>query len=107
MHDIGDAVRLWVVWRNEAGVQTAATTTLHVRKPDGTVTLVANSSAAVEDETLAEAATGQTLSGVTGVYKAQVTADQAGRHDYRWTATGAVTEVSEGWFDVRVRRVTP
>lgn len=105
-HDIGDAVRLWVAFRDEANAQTAPDTVeLYVRAPDGEVTLVANAAADGADETLAEAALGETLSGVTGVYKAVVVPDEAGTWRYRWEATGSVTERQAGWFDVRLDRV--
>ena len=106
VHDIGDVVSLWSVFRNELGVQTAPTAvTLTVRRPTGAVALVTNRAAEAGEETLAEAATGQTLSGVTGVYRGDVDIDVAGLWWYRWQGTGTVVEAEEGSFGVRRRRV--
>ena len=105
--DVGDVLTLWAAFRDQTGAQAAPTAVvLTVRKPDGTSSVVANSAASAPDETLAETATGQMLSGVTGVYKATLTIDQAGTWRYRWAGTGAVAEMEQGVFMVRRDRVT-
>jgi len=105
-HDIGDAVRLWAVFRDIDGVQADPTAvTLIVRDPSGNDATVSNSSAVAGDVTAAATATGQTLADETGVYKADVTVDEAGFWQYEWTGTGAVAEVIPGWIEVRRRRV--
>lgn len=105
-HDIGDAVRLWCVFRDESGDQAAPTSvTLIVRDPSGNDASVATTPATAGDVTNAATATGQTLTDETGVYKASVTVDEAGFWHYEWTGTGAVVEVEPGWLEVRRRRV--
>ena len=105
-HDIGDAVRLWCVFRDEVGVQAAPTTvTLTVRHPDGTVEDVETLEAIEADLTAAQAATGQTLEDEVGVYKAVVTPDIDGWWLYKWSGAGAVVEQEPGWFAVRRDRV--
>lgn len=104
-HDIGDVVTLWAIFRNSAGAQTATTATLMVRTPDGEETEATVAPAQASDEAAAEAATGETLSGVTGVYKATIDIDQSGRWEYRWEGSGAVTEATEGQFRVRRQHV--
>lgn len=102
VHDIGDLVTLWAVFRNEAGTQTAPTTvTLTIRKPDGTVEEATVVAVEAGEETQAEAATGETLSGVTGVYKAEIGVTQSGTWRGRWDGDGAVQEVGEVRFYVR------
>ena len=105
-HDIGDAVRLWGVFRDQNGTQADPTTvTLIVHHPDGEDETVVTSSASVGEVGLAATATGQTLEDETGVYKATVTPDEAGFWQYEWTGAGAVVEVIPGWLEVRRRRV--
>ena len=106
-HDIGDAVRLWAVFRDESGSQAAPTTvTLIVHHPDGEDESVGTFEAVAGDVTNAATATGQTLVDETGVYKASVTPDEAGFWYFEWTGSGAVVEVIPGWFEVRRRRVS-
>ena len=105
-HDIGEAVRLWAVFRDIDGDQAApSTVTLIVHHPDGEDESVDNDPAGSGDVTAAATATGQTLVDETGVYYADVTPDEAGWWQYEWTGTGAVAEVEPGWFAVRRRRV--
>lgn len=105
-HDVGDVARLWSVWRNAAGDQTAPTTlALRIRHPDGTVESVAPTPAEAGDETAAEAALDQTLSGVTGVYRVDVAFDASGLWLYTWDATGTVAEAETGAVIVRRDRV--
>ena len=105
-HDIGDVVSVWAVFRDEAGTQAAPTAVvLTVRKPNGVVGTNSNTGATGGEETLAEAATGETLSGVTGVYRGDIDVDVAGKWWYRWQGTGAIVEAEEGFFMVRRRRV--
>jgi hypothetical protein len=105
-HDVGDVIRLWAVFRDAAGAQVAPTTVeLTVRTPAGAVSTATVTPAEVADETLAEAATGETLSGVTGVYRSDVAITQSGRWWYRWAGSGSLVEAEEGRFDVRQRRV--
>jgi hypothetical protein len=94
------------VFRDIDGDQAAPTAvTLIVRDPSDNDGTVGNSAATADDVTAAAAATGQTLVDETGVYKADVTVDEAGWWHYEWTGTGAVAEVEPGWFEVRRRRV--
>jgi hypothetical protein len=105
-HDIGDAVRLWSVFRDESGDQAAPTTvTLIVHHPDGEDESVATTPAVAGDVSNAATATGQTLADETGLYKASVTPDEAGFWHYEWTGVGAIAETEQGWFEVRRRRV--
>lgn len=109
-NDIGDAVRLWAVFRTEAGAQAAPTSvTLIVRDPSGTDTTVSNSAGESGDGAIASAAIvaagGAALVDETGLYKATVTPDVAGWYWYEWTGAGAVVETQPGWFEVRRRRV--
>jgi hypothetical protein len=102
VHDIGDEITLWAVFRDEEGAQAAPTTvTLAVRDPDGDYEVITHEAAAAEDEEAAEAATGETLTGVTGVYKATLAIDQAGIWVYRWVGEGTVAEVEPSVFYVR------
>lgn len=106
-HDVGDAVRLWAVFRDEAGAQAdPGLVTLAVRHPDYTVEDIPTEPAEAGDETLAEEAMGETLTGVTGVYKAVVEPDAGGVWWYRWAGEGAVMEAEESWFAVNFRRVS-
>jgi hypothetical protein len=87
-YDIGDAVRVSVTFRNEAGALANPTSvTLTVRAPDETVTTVSNSTS------------------TTGIYSGVVTPDAEGVWRYRFTGTGAVAQAQEGMFTVRRRRV--
>ena len=105
-HDIGDAVRLWVAFHNEAGAQAAPTlVTLIVHTPAGVDATVANADAIAGDLTIASAAVGETLAATTGVYKASVAATSAGLWRFEWTGVGVVDEVQSGWFEVRRRMV--
>jgi len=105
-HDIGDTVRLWAAFFDEAGDQTApGLVTLIVRSPDGTDTTVANEAAVEADLDIASAAVGTTLATETGVYKASVQVDQAGFWYYEWTGVGTVDEVQPGGWEVPRRRV--
>ena len=105
-YDIGDAVVLYAVFRDEAGDQADPTAvTLLVRDPSGNTAEESNAAAQAGDETAAETATGQTLSGVTGVYKATVTVDEAGWWHYKWVGSGNVAEMEASWIEVRRDRV--
>jgi hypothetical protein len=105
-HDVGDLVRVWAVFRDMSGAQAAPdTVTLVARAPDGTEATVANTPAAAEDEAAAEAATGEALSGVTGVYRGDIAVDQAGAWWYRWQGIGTVSKAGESSFRVKPRRV--
>jgi hypothetical protein len=100
--DIGDLVTLWQVFRDGTGAQADPdTVTLTVRKPDGTVYEETSTAAEAEDEAAAEEATGATLSGVDGVYKAEIDVDQSGTWRLRWDGTGAVQESATDSFYVR------
>lgn len=102
VHDVGDVVTLWAVFRDEAGVQAdPSTVTLTVREPQGDVVDVPAVAAEAEDEEAAEAATGQTLTDVTGVYRAELEITQGGRYRYKWEGTGTVDEVEASSFYVR------
>ena len=107
-HDVGDVVRLWAAFFDEAGAQTAPTTvTLIVRDPADVDTTISNEAAVSGDVTLAAAATGSTLADETGVYKAVVETSGAlpGVWRYEWEGAGIVDEVQSGWFEVRPRKV--
>lgn len=105
-HDIGDAVRLWAAFFDEAGAQAAPdTVTLIVRDPSDNDATVANVPAVTGDLTIASTAVGATLATTTGVYKASVTADEAGVWCYEWTGVGTVDETQTGFFEVRRRKV--
>jgi hypothetical protein len=105
-HDVGDIRTVWAVFRNTAGTQTATTAALTYIKPGATTSLAATVlPAEAGDEAAAEAALEETLSGVTGVYKAALTLDTEGVWYYRWEGTGSVTEAGGGFFTVRRRRV--
>jgi len=105
-HDIGEAVRIWVAFRDIDGDQADPTAvTFIVHHPDGEDETVANSQASAGDVTAAATALGQTLVDETGVYKTDVTPDEAGFWHFEWTGTGNVVEVEPGWFEVRRRRV--
>lgn len=102
IHDIGDVVTLWAVFRDEDGAQTDPTTvTLSVRDPQGNVTDAGADAAEAGDEEAAEAATGETLTGVTGVYRADLPVTLGGRWRYRWDATGDIAESETGSFYAR------
>jgi hypothetical protein len=105
-HDIGDTVRLWVAFFDEAGAQADPdTVTLDVEDPAGVVTQPSVTAAEAGDLTIASASVGVTLATVTGVYKAAVDVDQAGHWEYAWYGVGTVDERDEGWFQVRRQRV--
>ena len=105
-HDIGDVVRLWSAFFDEAGAQAApGAVTLIVRTPAGADSTVANSGASAGDLTIASTAVGTTLATTTGVYKATVSATEAGVWWFEWTGVGTVDEVQSGWFEVRRRLV--
>lgn len=105
-HDVGDLVTLWSVFTDALGAQADPTAvTLTVRDPSGVESSVTPSPAVEGDLPVASAATGQTLTDVTGVYKGEVAIDSSGLWRYRWEGTGAITEAGEGSFHVRRQRV--
>lgn len=83
MYEVGDGINLRHTVLNPDGVATAATVTLLVTKPDGTTDTPAVSTSS------------------TGVYDAATfVADQAGYWVFRWSAAGAVVDVTDGSFTV-------
>lgn len=105
-HDIGDLVRLWAIFYNEAGTATDPTAvTCTLAHPDGTVEALTPEAASAGDLTIASAALGVTVEATTGLYKTSFTPDEAGVWRYRWNATGTVEEAQHGWIDVAVDQV--
>ena len=105
-HDVGDLVVLWVAFHDADGAQAEPTdVTFAVRLPDGTVEAQEPVAAVEAELPAASEAVGATLAEVTGVYRVSLEVDQMGPHWYRWEATGAVDEVVEDSFNVRVRNV--
>lgn len=85
--DIGDSVRLTATFTNLAGSLTNPTTVVcTIRRPDGNSSTLSNSTSS------------------TGVYTADVTVDQSGEWNYRWSGTGALVVAEEGSFYVRERK---
>jgi hypothetical protein len=90
LHDIGDAVRLFIDFKTLAGAAADPTTvTLTVQAPDGTTTTPAHSNPS------------------TGRYEAVVTLDQAGVWVYRWEGTGVIDAAEEGAIGVRRGTLVP
>lgn len=82
-YDVGDLRRLQVTWSDIAGAAADPTAVaLHVLEPDGTVV----------SKTYAG---GDVIRGATGVYYYDFSITQAGRHQVRWIATGAL-QAAEG-----------
>jgi hypothetical protein len=105
--DIGDVVTIWGVFRDAAGTQAATTASLAFLRPGATSSEGAYVTAAqAADETIAETDMGITLSGVTGLYRADIIIDTAGTWWYRWQGVGAVAQRETGWFQVRRERVS-
>lgn len=89
-YDIGDLVRVSVVFKNVADAATDPTNvSLKYRKPDGTVTTLVylTDVALVKDS--------------TGNYHADISATAAGVWTYKFLGTGAVQAVEEGRFFVQ------
>ena len=107
-YDQGDVITLWAVFRDEAGVQTAPTTaTFMVLRPGATASQsYPDVPAVAADETRAEVATGETLSGVTGVRKVDLELDTSGLWRYEWLSTGSVAQRQPGWLEVRRRHLS-
>lgn len=82
-YDVGDRVTVTTELRDIDGTLTAATVTLTVTAPDGTISFPA-----VVDN------------GGTGKYLALFTVDAAGRWLYKWTASGALVAVDGGHLTV-------
>lgn len=80
MYDVGDGVQLRHEVRNAAGALTAATVTVTVTAPDGTVTTPTVSTTS------------------TGIYDAIVVAAQAGLWTFVWSVSGTVTDTARGQF---------
>ena len=89
--DIGDCVKVEVVWTNAAGrVADPTDTVASLRKPDGTVASIAGGSINHDG---------------TGRYSTDILPDQSGEWWVRFVATGAVIAAEEVSFRVRARRV--
>jgi hypothetical protein len=88
-YDIGDGIKLTAHFTNDAGADANPTTV--------TCTVL------LPDDSLDEA----TVTGPspTGYYQAIITAEQNGKHFYRWAGTGAIVAAQEGRFTVRKRKV--
>ncbi|MDG4784355.1 hypothetical protein O7626_00510 [Micromonospora sp. WMMD1102] len=82
--DVGDQIDIRYEVRDADGDLTAATVSVAVTQPDGTL--------------LSPAPVVSTPS--VGIYDAGFVADQAGPWRWTWTAAGAVTDVSHGQVDV-------
>jgi hypothetical protein len=105
-HEVGDVVTLFAVFRDLDGAQADPTTlTLALEDPDGNDSSVSPEAAETGDLARAELATGETLSGTTGVYLANIPVDRHGTWRYRWLGTGAVAKGKQGAFLVERLRV--
>ena len=88
-YDMGDLVRVSVIFKNIAGTVTDPTTvTLKYRNPAGTVTAWTVTA-------------GQIVKDSTGNYHADISPTTAGVWQYKWTGTGAVQAVEELSFAVK------
>jgi hypothetical protein len=89
--DIGDCVKVEVVWTNAVG-QVADPTVCEasLRKPDGSVTQIAGGSISHDG---------------TGRYSTDILPDQSGEWWVRFVATGTVIAAEEYSFIVKAKRV--
>lgn len=93
-YDIGDLVRVSVIFKNDALVATDPTTvSLKFRKPDGTVTTWAVTA-------------GEIVKDSTGNYHADIPISASGGWHYKWFGTGAVVVGEESAFVVRPTLIT-
>lgn len=94
VHDIGDRRKLTCEVRNEAGALTAPTELVFtMREPDDTITTYDLDDGVVTDS--------------TGVYHVYWDITQAGKHYWRWAASGNVGVAEEASFKVLVSKVLP
>lgn len=83
--DLGDKCRLTCTFTNLAGADTDPTAvTFKMMEPDSTVT------------TYVYGVDAELVKSATGIYYVEWTADQAGRHLYRFVGTGTVAQAVEG-----------
>lgn len=88
--DLGDVIPLAVFIANDLGVpENAGAVTLTITQPDGTV------------------ATPQVTNTTAGVYTANFTTTQVGRHAVRWVATGANANAESDEFNVQPADLRP
>lgn len=88
---MNDVVTVTGTFRNTAGTLANPTTTsLRIKKPDGTVTVVNQASL---------------TNSSAGIWTYDITIDAAGIWRYRFDGTGAVAAAEEDFFYVRRRQV--
>lgn len=83
MYDVGDTVPLSFTVTDTTEKKVAATVVLTVTLPDATTATPSVSTPSV------------------GIYTATYTPSQAGRHTYRWVASGAASKTGSAMFNVR------
>lgn len=89
-YDVGDQVRLSVLFSDAAAVATDPTViSVLIGSPVGTVTILSYS------DDLAVSREGD------GAYYVDIVVDRPGTWSYRWQASGTVTAAAEGRFIVR------
>lgn len=87
VYDIGDVIRLSVIFQNSNGVDTDPTVTkVDVKTPAGVVTTY-EIPAVVKD--------------ATGRFHYDLVIAESGIYHYRWFGTGTVTAAGQSSFDIR------
>jgi hypothetical protein len=95
-YDIGDLIRETGTFKNASSAAADPTKVyFSLHKPDGAITL----------STYSAGTTAITRSGA-GVYYKDIPTTAQGLYEYRWHSTGTVFTASEGYFNVRAKRVS-
>lgn len=94
VYDIGDLIKLTATFKNSGGTPTDPTTiTLRVTDPVATTSVYTYALAQVTKES-------------AGVYSKSITPASSGYWHYRWEGTGAVEQVEQGLFFIKVSSAT-
>jgi hypothetical protein len=92
-YDIGDVVRISSIFTQSDVSIDPTTVTLALTAPDGTQATYSYAGTTIVKDS-------------TGNYHVDVSPTQHGTYRYRWASTGTAQGAEEGWFQVRLRRVS-